>query len=252
MAHAPHPAPASGQPVAPRMGEFARLSGVLFDPKPAFADIALRPRWWVPLLLIVIASVAYMTAYSQRVGWDRFMRQTLESMPRMQELSAGERERIIEMQTRGASISGYVGALVAVPATALVIASVLLFVSNFLLGAALRFRPVFGVTCYALLPALISTLLTILVLFLKDPDDFDLRNPTAFNVGAFMDPLTTPKWLVSAGSSLDLFSIWTVLLLAVGLSVAAPRLSWSKALIGVSVPWILWIVVKSALAGLFG
>jgi hypothetical protein len=93
--------------------------------------------------------------------------------------------------------------------------------------------------------------LAILVMFLKNSEDFDLRNPTAFNVGAFLDPQTTPKFLHSMGTSLDLFSIWTILLLATGLSVAGRKISWSKALIAVIVPWILWIVLKSLGAGIF-
>lgn len=233
------------------MSEFARMTGIFFDPKPAFADIAARPGWWAPLVLLIVLAMGYVFTYSQRVGWERFMRQTLESNPRTQNLSAEQREQAIAMQTKIASIFGYVGAAVGVPIYTLAVAGVMLFVFNTMLGAALTFRKVFGITCYSALTGVVGTALAILVMFLKNPEDFDLRNPTAFNVGAFLDPQTTPKFLHSVGTSLDLFSIWTILLLATGLSVAGRKVSWSKALIAVIVPWILWIVLKSLGADIF-
>ncbi|MFQ5928027.1 MAG: hypothetical protein ACE5MH_11415, partial [Terriglobia bacterium] len=56
---------------------------------------------------------------------------------------------------------------------------------------------------------------------------------------------TTPAWLVSLGSSLDLFSVWSLLLLATGFSVAARKISWSKACTWVVVTWVVWLVVKT-------
>jgi hypothetical protein len=234
------------------MSEFARMTGILFDPKPAFADIAARPRWWAPMVLLIVLAMGFTFAYSQRVGWERFMRQTIESSPRTQNLTVEQREQAIAMQTKIASIFGYVGAAVAIPIYMLVVAGVMLLVFNTMLSAGLRFRKVFGITCYASLTGVVGTALAILVMFLKNPEDFNLRNPTAFNVGAFLDPQTTPKWLQAAGGSLDLFTIWTILLLATGLSVAARKVSWGSALAAVIGPWIVWIAVKSIWASLFG
>ena len=41
------------------MSEFSRLTGVFFEPGKTFADIAERPRWLVPLLLVIVAGVAF-------------------------------------------------------------------------------------------------------------------------------------------------------------------------------------------------
>ncbi len=239
------------EPSARPMSELSRLTGVLLDPKTAFTDIARRPRWLVPLLLICLASVAYLYTYSQRVGWEHFMRQTIESNPRTENLPVAQREAIIRQQVRLASTFGYVGAVVGPPVYALVIAGVLLFLFNLILGAHLAFRQVFGITCYASLTGVVGTALAILMMFLKQPEDFDLRNPTAFNIGAYLDPQATPKWLMSLGTSIDLFSLWTILLLAVGLSVASRGISFGKALAWVVAPWLLWVLVKMVLPASF-
>jgi len=238
-------------PEPARMSEAARLTGVIFDPKAAFADIAARPRWWVPLVLLSILSLAFMYAYSERVGWERFMRQTIESSPRTQSLTAEQRERIIQQQVRFGSVFGYAGAAVGVAVSSLVVAGLLTLVFVTLLGAELRFRQVFAVTCYASLPGVFATGLAIVMLFLKHPDDFDLRNPTAFNIGAYLDPQATAKWLYSVATSIDLFTIWTLLLLSFGLSVAARRLSFSRSLGVVGMLWVVWVLLKMGWAAIF-
>ncbi len=234
------------------MGEVARLVGVLTDPKAAFADIVVHPRWWVPLALVVVLSIAYTATFSQRVGWERFMRQTIETSSRTQNLPVEQRERILEQQMRFAPAFGYVMAAVGMPIVALVTAGVLLFVFKLMLDAQLSFRQVFGVTCYSYLTGVIAVALSILVMHLKDPDDFDLQDPLGAHLGALLDPQAAPKWLVSLASSLDLFTIWTILLLATGLSVAAKKLSWGKSLAGVVAPWFVWVALKAGWKAIFG
>src|ERR1022692_1608204 len=58
--------------------------------------------------------------------------------------------------------------------------------------------------------------------------------------------------LYSLASSFDLFSFWTILLLAVGISVAARKFALSKALVAVVLPWGVLVVVKAAWTNLFG
>lgn len=43
----------------------------------------------------------------------------------------------------------------------------------------------------------------------------DLDNPLAANVGAIL-PDDSAKWLMALGKSIDLFSFWTLILLAIG------------------------------------
>jgi hypothetical protein len=233
------------------MGEFGRLTGVFFSPRKAFADIASRPRWWVPLLLLVLATTAFTVTYSKRVGWERFMRRTLETNPRMQNLPPEQREQAIERAAGIASITGTAGAIVGGPVFYLVTAGVLLLVFK-MMGQTLRFQQAFAISCYAFLTGLVSSALAIAMMFLTEPDDFDLRNPVALNLGFFLDPQSSPKWLVSLGTSLDLMSFWTMALLATGFSVAGRNLSWSKAFAGVVMPWLILVLLKVGWTAMFG
>ena len=226
------------------MSEVDRLVGVLFDPQATFPDIVARPRWWIPLVILVVLAGSITFAFSERVGWEPFMRQQIEASPRTQQLSAEQKEQIIEQQVRLAPIFGYVFSVLGWPIIVLVVAGIFLFVFNVLLGTQLVYRQVLGVTSYSMLPQAVGGLLALLLLFIKEPADFDLQNPLASNLGAFLDPNAVPAWLVSLGSSLDVFVFWSLLLLATGLAAAARKLSWSKALTWVVAPWAVWLVVK--------
>ena len=61
----------SDQPQISGMSEGARLIGVFFSPGKAFADIARRPRWWIPVILIAILSTIYLTAFTRTWAGNR-------------------------------------------------------------------------------------------------------------------------------------------------------------------------------------
>ena len=234
------------------LSEWDRLSGVFFSPRAAFTDIAARPRPWVPLILAVLMSITFTALFSQRVGWERFMRQTMDRTPRMQQLSAEQRERALELQMKIAPVMGYVGAVAATPVMALAIAAVLLLVFRVFQGAEVTYRQLFGITSYSFLVFMVSSATAILVMFLKNPDDFNLQNPTAFNLAAFLDPDAAPRWLQSLGGSVDLFSFWIIFLLATGVSAAVRKFPLGRALAGVIAPWLVWVGVKTAWTVLVG
>ncbi len=235
----PEPAPAKP------LGELQRLSGVLFEPKTTFADVAARPRWWVPLLLLIVAALALTYCFSQRVGWDSLLRQQMSANERFQQLPVERQESLVEQQVRMVSVLGYVGATAGIPIYALALAAVAAVVFKVFLGSKCSFRQVFALTSYSLLPGILSTGLTILVMYLKNPEDFNLQNPLVFNLAAWL-PGDIPRWLQSAAASIDLFSLWTLLLLATGLSVADGKVSWGRSAAWLLAVWLLWIALKSA------
>jgi hypothetical protein len=236
---------------APPMSEASRIINVYFDPKKAFTDIAARPSWIAPVVLLIVAACAFTYTYTTHIGWEHYIRQTMENSSRAQNLPADQRETQITQGAKFAPIFGYAGSVIFIPVAALVIGGVLLGMVK-VMGGSPTFKQMFGISAHAMLPGLISTVLAIVVMFTKNPDDFNLQNPLFFNLGALMEPPpNSGKFLYSLATSIDLFSIWTILLLAVGISVAARKFSFSKAVTAVVVPWLVYILVKSTWAGIF-
>jgi len=228
------------------MSEAARLAGVFFSPGKAFADIARRPRWWIPVILTALLSTIYLNAFTQRVGWESVIRPAIERLPNSQAMTAQQREQAI---TRAAGIYKYVGygsALLTL-AYVFIVAVLLMFLFDTIMSAGVGLKRMMAMVAYAFLPLVIQTALSMVVLFLKDPDEFNLQNPLMFNVGAYLSP-DAPAALRALGSSIDLFSIWIIVLLAFGVSAAARKLSFGKAFAGIAIPWMVLVVLKTAAA----
>jgi len=226
------------------MSELSRLVNVFVSPSAAFSDIARRPSWWTPIILIAIASIVYIAAFSSRVGWDNLIRQQLDQNSRMQNISGAQREQAIQLAERIAPITAYVGAAIGPLFAAFVIAVVLMFLFDNIMGSSIGLNRMLAIISYAQLPRLLVTALSILVMYLKPPDDFDLRNPLAFNLGALV-PRDAPLWQRTLGASFDLFTFWMIALAAIGICAAAPRIKFGKALGGILFPWILWVILTT-------
>jgi hypothetical protein len=237
------------------MGEFSRLTGVFLEPSTAFEDIARRPTWLVPLLLVILAGVAYFTTFGQHVGWPRFLQHQMDTNPkaaaRMAQVPPEQRARQMEMTVKFMGIGYDFGVVVVTPLVLLISSAIVLGILA-AMSAGVRFKQVFSITTYASLPIILKHALAIVVMFLKNPDDFNLINPLAFNPAAFMDPVNGSKFLYSLGTSVDLFTIWTILLTATGLKIAAgKRLTFGKALFAVVTPWAVFILIGAGFAAAF-
>jgi hypothetical protein len=193
-----------------------------------------------------------MWFFTQRVGWERFIQTTVATNPRIEQLPAEQRERVLDQQRKFIPIMGWVGPVVFTPVALVAVAGVLLGVFNLALGAQFRFRSLMAVVAYGWLPAALHSLLAIGIMHLKDPEEFDLTRPTAFNAGAFLDPDASAKWLQSLLGSVDLFILWCIVLIAFGVHALDPKRPFGRCLSGVLIPWIAWVLGKAAWAGIFG
>ncbi len=243
----PAPLPIAPPPIPENMSEIGRLAGVFFSPMQAFADVARRPRWWIPMILLGIVGTVGVVAFSQHIGWDQVIRKSLDQGN--QNMTAEQRQQAVALLSRFLPLVAYLAPIGAALVIVL-ISTVFIFLTNVVMGADVRFPAMLGVVGYsAIPPTIVLTALTILVMFLKNPEDFDPNNPLAFNVGAFL-PDGTAKWLVSLGGSIDLFSFWRIGLLAGGLSATSPKLNFGKALFVVVFPWALYVAGKTAIAAI--
>jgi hypothetical protein len=228
------------------MNEPARLFGVFYEPGKVFADVAERPRWLIPLIVAILLALSLTYAISSHIGWDQTIRQAFANNSRVAELPADQREQLIARSTKFASIVGWAGAIVFPPFFVLIVAGVLTGIFNGLLGTELKFVQMFAITAYAFLVRGLYNLLLILLLYLKPPEDFNIQ-VSPFSPAAYMNRQENPKWLMSLAGSLDLFTLWTIVLLAIGFSVAAKKLSFSKALITIAIPWLILVAAQMAL-----
>jgi hypothetical protein len=233
------------------MSEISRLVGVFTSPGAAFTDIARRPTWWVPVVISTIFAIALVFAFSNHVGWDQLIRRQLDQSTRTQNMTGAQREQAIEVGSRFAPIIGYAGSVVGTLLVVFIIAVVLMFLFDNIMGADIGLKRMLAIVAYAGLPRVLMTALAILVMFLKNPEDFDLRNPLVFNVGALIGS-DAPQWQRTLGGSFDLFTFWVLILTAIGISAAARKMSFGKAFGGVLFPWALYVILVTGYAAAMG
>ena len=236
-------------PDVPKMSELGRLVGVFVSPGQAFKDIVRRPRWWVPVLISAVVVTGYLYSISQHVGWDQIVRSQMERSAAFRNLPAQQRQNTMALQLRILPYITYFAGLVGSLLNLLVVAAVLKFLADVILGAGIGFKRLMGITAYGFLPNTLMAVLATIVMYLTPPDEFDMNNPLMFNLGALV---SSPPWLKALGASFDLFSLWVMVLLSIGMAAASRKMSAGKAFFMLLFPWALIVIMRVGVAALFG
>lgn len=242
-------APEASEVPAP-INHFGRIIGVFFSPKATFADIARRPSWILPVVIMTVIGIGVGFALNQKVDWRDVASKRIEESPRAANLSAEQKEQQLAMSAKISPYAAYaIGALGPILAV-VIVAAVMLLAYNVIGGANGSFGAAMGIVSHAFVVSILSSLLFILILYLKPPGTVDLDNPVATNVGAFL-PENTPKALMALGKSLDIFSIWTLLLISAGFAAVNPKKLQGKSLSIAIAVWAIFVACKMAGAWIF-
>ncbi len=73
-----------------------RLTNVFLSPSEAFPDIARRPDFLAPLIVIVLSALAIVEAIIWKIGMERIIRKTLEQSGRAEQMSPEQLETAVE------------------------------------------------------------------------------------------------------------------------------------------------------------
>jgi hypothetical protein len=243
------PAPeAQSQPAISSIG---RIIGVFFSPKATFEDIVRKPSWVLPVVLLTLFSIAVSFAINQHINWREFMSQQIEKSPQAANMSAEQKEQRIEGGAKFSPILTWTIGVCGPILFTLIVALVMWGTFNLLGGANTNFGTSYAITSHAALTGLVSSLLFILVLYLKPYGTVDLENPVATNLAAVLQD-DSAKWLVALLKSFDIFTFWTLILLAIGFATTNPKkLKGSKAFTIASSVWAVYVVCRVGSAWIF-
>ncbi len=244
---------APAEPV-PALNFGQRLSGIFFEPRATFQDVDRREGWLGIFLLICALALTSMYVLTIRIDHETYMRKALEMSPFTRNLSEPQIQEIVSRpQSAVQRYSGFVLAPVGVLVTYLVMAAALM-VTFLVMGASLNFKKSFAVTIWGLAPSgIVLTLLGILFMYVKDPETLalDPGKNVASNLGLLVSDKAHPA-LASLLGSIDIFSAWSIALLAIGFSVIShQKLTVKSAALGVMIPWLIWVLGKAGFAALF-
>lgn len=241
------PAPASPDP-GPKPNSFQRIIGVLFSPDATFASIAKRPDWVVPLLLITVLAFANGILISSRIDFGAPAR---EAMAQNKNMTQEQMDRAERMSVGMGKVAKFIGPVITI-IVLLIVAGVLLLGVR-VMGGDGDFKQAFSVTCYAWLPNLIQALVLTIVVLAKGATAI---NPQTFptmvrSSPAFLVDMKTQPMAFALLSSLDIFTIWVVILLIIGFAYVG-RISKAKSAAIVISLWFVTVLFKLIPAALQG
>ncbi len=227
------PAPGEQEPEA-KISPIGRVFGVLFSPGETFADIARKPNWVVPIVLMTLIWMATNVVLAGRVDWVSVSQQNIEknkfAASRFDQLNDQQKQAAFAQQATIAKITRYVRGAIGTICVALLGALVWMGVFNIFGGAGVSYGKSLALVSYAYIPIALHDLLAIPIVLLKDPTNINPENLVASNLAAIL-PSSAPIWQQVLAGSVDLFAIWCLILVAMAFSAANPRkLSFGKAL----------------------
>jgi hypothetical protein len=200
---------------------------------------------------MTVLGFAVAFAMNQKVNWRDVASKKIEESPRAANLSAEQKEQQLAMSEKYSPPFVYAAGVLFPILTTVIVAVVLWGAYNLIGGAGSRFGQAMGIVSHAYVVTILSTLFFILVLYLKPAGTVDLDNPVATNLGAFL-PDTVPKALMSVAKSIDIFSVWIMLLISIGFAAVNPKKLKGKALSIVVTAWVLYVAVKAGIAWITG
>jgi Yip1 domain len=205
--------PSEGKPLS----EVERVVDTFIAPRKTFTDIRRSASWWLPFVLMALASFALVSVVDKKLGMEKVVENQMALSPKqaakLDQLPPDQRASQMESIVKLNRMISY-----AYPALALIfaviIAAVLLATFNFGFGAELKFNQCLAVTLYSWLPGILKALIAILAVSVGGAEGFTFQNPVASNPGGLVDP--SSHFLYAVATSLDLFTIWTLVLAGIG------------------------------------
>jgi hypothetical protein len=222
----------------------ARIFGVLFAPGETFRSIVRKPTWVLPMVLVVLLSLTVVGIFGKRGGWPSYLQKQLANNSSFQQLTPQQQQQRMAAALKYTPAFAYVEVAIAVPLVLVILAAILMGMFNMMHGTEVRYKTALSIVSYAWVPGLVSRLLGIVIISLKDPATVDLQNIVVANASAFIST-DAARWKIMLLSSIDIFTFWEMILMAIGFGVAAPRkLTTGKAFASIFVVWLIWIAIK--------
>lgn len=208
------------------LSQWQRVANTFTAPSKTFEDIKRGNRsWWLPFVLMAAFGYLLYFAVDQKIGMQQVVDNQVRLSPKAQERMAqatpeqrATGNKISLVVTKAAFLAGPVIGLVVVA----VLSLVLLGTINFIFGGRATYGSIFAVHYYAWLPSIVKVLLGIVVIFAgMAPESFNVKNFAPTNIGAFLDPTDTSKALYALATSLDIVTIWILVLVSIGVAKVA-------------------------------
>jgi hypothetical protein len=206
------------RPEAARKSLAARLIGVIFSPGDTFRSIVAHPAWLGAMLAVVLViGGGNFVLLSTEVGQQALLDQQIRSSEAWGRTVTAEQQEGMERMLPTMRYITLGTTLVLAPVITFALAGLLLAVFNAGLGGDATYKQVLAVVTHAGAVSIISTLFTLPLNYAKE----SLSGAT--NLAVFAPFLDEGSLAARFLGMIDLFLVWWVVVLAIGLAVLYRR-----------------------------
>ena len=225
----------------------ARIVGVLVSPRDTYADVALHPRWFAVLAVIVlIGATGVFALMSTDVGKTAAMDQQVRMMESFgMKLTDAQYARLEQGMSR-APYTGAIGQAVTLPLAAAIIAGILLGIFTALLGGDAKFKQVFAVVCHSGVVISLAQIFGLPLAYARE------SLSSATNLAVFLPFLDESSFAARFLGTIDLFQIWWIVSLSIGLGVLYRKRTAPIAMTILGVYAVIAIVIAAIRTALSG
>ncbi len=225
----------------------SRLVGVIFSPKDTFTAIVARPSWVLALavvtLIVTVLSFVFLSTEVGQSAWlDQQVRSTEAFTGQVTEQQYSMFESMMPTVRYWAGIT-----LVMIPLFNLVIAGILLAVFNAMLGGSASFKQVAAVLAHSGAVSIVQQLFIFPLNYARE------SMTSATNLGLLVPFLDEGNLIARFLGTIDLFIIWWLLVMAIGLGVLYRRktapIFWSFMGVYVVIALVIALVMRGASGG---
>jgi Yip1 domain len=254
-------------PVVPNADEaplppLQKVFGIFYEPTRVFRNLRVHPHWVVAFLIVAALNVIYSNAFVRRVTPERITNHMVEKMSEMGPPFAPPPEMLETIRARQLeqlkNPTQRLGAAMNTISQTFIWGAVVSAISLLLIlafGGRINYWQAIAVYFYTLLPiAIIQKLLSLVILYIKDPDELHpilgQDNLVQDNLGILFSPAAHPVLFVMA-SFIGVLSIYGLWLRGKGLREGGTRVS-STAGYGVAITlWIVGLLLVTIFTSLF-
>jgi hypothetical protein len=224
-------------------GVFARAIGIITSPKATFEAIVRAPKVLGILALLALLTGASQSAMSfTKDGQQAMLDFQIQQMTKMGMTVTPEAEERMATGMAYAKYTSFVTAFIFYPIGLLILAGILYAVFNAIMGGTADFKQIMAVCAHNMVIATMGAIFTTSINMMKGT-----MSVSAANLGQFLPMLREGSFAATFLGGIDLFRIWSIITLSIGLGVLYKRKSGNIA-IGL---FIVYAIIMTCVALFF-
>ena len=209
----------AAESAAPQPGLFARAIGIITSPKATFEAVVRSPKTIGVLALVAFLAGAPQSAINlTEKGRQAAVDFNVQQMEKFGVTVTDQMYDSIVARQKYAVYTSFVGTFIGMPIFLLLLSGIFWVVFNAIMGGTAEFKQVMAVGAHSMVISGVGAIFTGIINFTRGS-----ISTSVANLGTLLPMLPERSFMANIAASIDLFTIWWVLALSIGLGVLYKR-----------------------------